>query len=200
MIKEYFLNYEALTNDVTVQLGARHELEFHGSHTEQDYRVTLADTGDETMTGGRIARIKRFVKDDTFMLTYGDSVGDLNIGKLLAFHNSHGGLATVTTVRPPSRFGSLALGHGAKVASFNEKPRLGDWISAGFFVLNRGVFDYLGGDDCVWEQAPLERLAADHELHAYRHDGSWYPMDTYRETVMLNDMWREGTAAWRVWK
>jgi glucose-1-phosphate cytidylyltransferase len=200
MIKEYFLNYEAFSNDLTVHLGSIRSIDIHAnSAPPSDFTVTLADTGDQTMTGGRIKRIKKYIDDDTFMVTYGDAVSDIDIDKLLAFHQSHGRLATVSCVRPPSRFGSLALGHGARVAAFNEKPRLEGWVNAGFFVFNVGVFDYLGGDDCILEQGPLDRLAQDGQLRAYRHSGIWYPMDTYREVLMLNELWAAGDAGWKVW-
>jgi glucose-1-phosphate cytidylyltransferase len=139
------------------------------------------------------------VDEDTFMVTYGDAVADIDIDALLAFHRSHGRLATISCVRPPSRFGSLALGHGARVEAFNEKPRLEEWVNAGFFVFNAGVFDYLNGDDCILEQGPLDHLAQDGELRAFRHPGIWYPMDTYREVLMLNELWAAGNAAWQVW-
>jgi glucose-1-phosphate cytidylyltransferase len=200
MIKEYFLNYEAFSNDLTVHLGSRRSIDIHSnSAPPRDYVVTLADTGDQTMTGGRIKRIQLYVDEDTFMVTYGDAVADIDIGKLLAFHQNHGRLATISCVRPPSRFGSLALGHGAHVAAFNEKPRLEGWVNAGFFVFNRGVFDYLNGDDCILEQGPLDQLAQDGELRAFRHPGIWYPMDTYREVLMLNEIWAAGDAGWQVW-
>jgi len=200
MIKEFFLNYEAFNHDLTVRLGSRHGIEIHpNSAPNRDFTVTLADTGDRTMTGGRIQRVRRHVDGDTFMVTYGDAVADIDITKLLAFHRAHGKLATISCVRPPSRFGSLALGHGARVESFNEKPRLEGWVNAGFFVFNHGVLDYLDGDDCVLEQGPLDRLAQDGQLRAFRHDGTWYPMDTYREVLMLNELWASGEAAWQVW-
>src|SRR5450631_1802104 len=189
MIKEYFLNYEAFSNDLTVHLGSIRSIDIHAnSAPPSDFTVTLADTGDQTMTGGRIKRIQKYIDDDTFMVTYGDAVSDIDIDKLLAFHRSHGRLATVSCVRPPSRFGSLALGHGARVAARSEERRVEGWVNAGFFVFNVGVFDYLGGDDCVLEQGPLDRLAQDGQLRAYRHSGIWYPMDTYREVLMLNEL------------
>jgi glucose-1-phosphate cytidylyltransferase len=200
MIKEYFLNYEAFSNDLTVHLGTRRSIDVHANSVPpRDFMVTLADTGDHTMTGGRIKRIQRYVQGDTFMVTYGDAVADIDIEKLLAFHQSHGRLATISCVRPPSRFGSLALGHGARVEAFNEKPRLEGWVNAGFFVFNTGVFDYLNGDDCILEQGPLDELAHDGELRAFRHPGIWYPMDTYREVLMLNELWSAGDAGWQVW-
>lgn len=200
MIKEYFLNYEAFSHDLTVHLGNGHRPEIHqGVAPSDNFTVTLADTGDQTMTGGRIKRVARYLEGDTCMVTYGDAVADIDVGRLVDFHRAHGKLATLTCVRPPSRFGNLALGHGARVQSFIEKPRLEGWVNAGFFVFNRGVLDYLDGDGCVLESGPLESLARDGELQAYRHEGAWYPMDTYREVLMLNEMWQSGNAPWRMW-
>src|SRR5262245_14120725 len=156
-IKDYFLNYEAMNNDFTIALGSRQAIEFHGQHEEQDFRVTLADTGQETMTGGRIRRVQRHVSDRTFMVTYGDGLSDVDLVRLLDFHRSHGKLATVTTVRPISRFGLLEISSELQVTTFTEKPKLDGWMSAGFFVFDREVFDYLeGGDACILERAPLE--------------------------------------------
>jgi glucose-1-phosphate cytidylyltransferase len=199
MIKQYFLDYEALTNDFTICLGRMHAVAYHGEHEEQNFNVTLADTGLETMTGGRVLRARKYVKDDLFMVTYGDGVSDVNVAALLAFHQAHGKLATVTTVRPQSRFGVLDLDDDGRVRCFAEKPRLDGWSNAGYFVLHRRVFDYLGGDDCVLEREPLERLAADGQLVAYRHEGFFYAMDTYREYVALNELWNSGQAPWKVW-
>lgn len=198
MIKDYFLNYEAMNNDFTVCLGSQHHLEYHNAHDEQDFSVTLAETGAETGTGGRVKRVERYVSGDTFMVTYGDGVGDVNISRLLEFHQSHGRLATVTTVRPLSRFGVLELNGGDEVTHFREKPQVDGWISAGFFVFNKRVFDYLDPEGML-ETAPVERLAADRQLVAYRHEGFWHSMDTYRDFMLLNDMWTKG-APWRIWK
>jgi glucose-1-phosphate cytidylyltransferase len=199
MIKEYFLNYEAMNNDFTIRLGARSHVEFSGVHQEQDFCVTLADTGQETMTGGRLARIARYIEGDTFMMTYGDGLSNVDIGKLLAFHRSHGKLATVTAVRPYSRFGILATDSRGAVNEFIEKPRLDGWSSAGYLVFQRGIFDYLHGDDCVLERGPMERLAAEGQLMAYHHEGFFFAMDTYREYLYLNEIWTAGQAPWKVW-
>jgi glucose-1-phosphate cytidylyltransferase len=198
VIKEYFLDYEARNNDFTITLGKSHEIVFHGQHMESDWRVTVAETGDETQTGGRVKRIERFVEDDRFMVTYGDGLADVDIGKLLAFHDEHGKKATLTTVQPLSRFGVLDLDQAGTVEHFREKPQVDGWVNAGFFVFERDVFDYITDED-VLEQRPLERLAADKELMAFRHDGFWQPMDTYRESKLLNDLWQQG-APWKVWE
>ena len=198
MIKEYFLNYEAMNNDFTVCLGKASEIRFNGHHGEEDYQVTLADTGQDTMTGGRLARVRRYVPNETFMLTYGDGLADVDIRQLLAFHKSHGKIATVTTFRPISRFGILNIDHEKQVSSFIEKPRTDAWASAGFFVFEPAVFDYLGGEDCILEKEPLERLAAEGQLMAYHHVGFFQAMDTYREYQVLDDLWKSGEAPWAV--
>jgi glucose-1-phosphate cytidylyltransferase len=200
-IKEYFLNYEAMNNDFTMCLGRLHQVAYHGAHHEQDFRVTLADTGQDTMTGGRVARIQRYLEedDDTFMVTYGDGVADVDIRKLLAFHRAHGRLATVTTVSPVSRYGILDVSDEGRVSRFCEKPQIEGWASAGFFVFSRRLFDYLGGDECILEREPLERLAAEEQLMAYRHKGFFFAMDTYREYKYLNELWSGGKAPWKVW-
>jgi glucose-1-phosphate cytidylyltransferase len=200
IIKEYFLNYEAMNNDFTICLGEKSKIQYHDLHTEQGFSVTLAETGAEAMTGGRIARIRKYVGDDTFLLTYGDGVSDVDIRRLVEFHKSHGKIATVTTVAPISRFGMIEMGDRSNVRTFNEKPRTDGWMSAGYFVLNRGVFDYLGGDDCTFERQPMERLAADGQLMAYRHEGFFFAMDTFREYQHLNELWSRGAAPWRVWE
>ena len=199
MIKEYFLNYEAMNNDFTIGLGQQSQIRYNALHEEQGFQVTLADTGLNTMTGGRLKRIQKYIDGDTFMLTYGDGLADINMRKLLEFHKSHGKLATVTAVLPPSRYGILQIEKAGKVDKFLEKPRTESFASAGFFVLQRGVFDYLGGDDCIFEQEPLGRLSADGQLMAYQHDGFFYSMDTYREYQYLNDLWAKQEAPWKVW-
>ena len=200
MIKEYFLNYEAMNNDFTICLGRKSQIQYNGEHTEQDFWVTLADTGAETMTGGRLKRIQKYISDDRFMATYGDGISDVNLCQLLDFHRSHGRLATVTTFRPTTRFGILNIDHANHVMNFIEKPKSDAWASAGFFVFERGVFDYLDGDECVLEREPLERLAEDGELMAFNHEGFFYAMDTYREYQVLNDLWKSGQAPWKVWQ
>jgi glucose-1-phosphate cytidylyltransferase len=199
MIKDYFLQYEAMNNDFTISLGRRSQIWYHGDHTEQDFNVTLADTGQETMTGGRVRRIQRYIDGDTFMVTYGDGVADVNIRHLLDFHKKHGKLATVTAVQPLSRFGVMNLGDEGDVKSFAEKPRTEAWASAGYFVFDRRIFDYLQGDDTVLEREPMEQLANEGQLVSYRHAGFFYAMDTYREYKALNDIWASGQAPWKVW-
>jgi len=200
MIKDYFLNYEAMTQDCTVAVGGRRQVWYHGNSEPFDFEVTLADTGVDTMTGGRVKRIEQHVKGDTFMVTYGDGLSNVDIKKLLAFHQSHGKLATVTTVQPVSRFGITMIDGQSRVTSFSEKPKVEGWVSAGFFVFNRKIFDYLeGGDEEMLETAPLERLAREGQLMAYKHDGFFFPVDTYRDYLYVNDLWKDGEAAWKVW-
>jgi glucose-1-phosphate cytidylyltransferase len=200
MIKEYFLNYEAMNNDFTICLGQESKIQYNALHEEQGFQVTLADTGLATMTGGRLKRIEKYIDGDIFMLTYGDGLADLDVHKLLDFHYHHGKIATVTAVLPPSRYGVLQISNSGQVDKFLEKPRTESFASAGFFVFHRRVFDYLGNDDaCVLEHEPLERLAADGQLVAYQHEGFFYAMDTYREYQYLNELWASNQAPWRVW-
>lgn len=199
MIKEYFLNYEAMNNDCTVSLGKRSRIDYHDAHKEQDFQVTLAETGAESMTGDRVRIASKYVDSDTFMVTYGDGVADVDLKALLSFHNAHGRLATVTTVKPVSRFGILNLSDSGNVQSFSEKPTVEGWISAGFFVFNRKVLDYLHQEPCILEREPLQKLAAEGELMAYRHPGYFFAMDTYREYKQLNELWATGDAPWKVW-
>ena len=193
-IKSYFLNYYMLNSDITVSLK---DGSFTASETHRDdWTVHLAETGVNTMTGGRLRRLRRWITEDTFMMTYGDGLSNVDIQKLVAFHRAHGKLATVTAVRPPARFGGLAF-DGDRIARFTEKPQTGEgWINGGFFVLNRAVLDYIEGDDTLWERDPMERLASEGELMAYRHDGFWQPMDTIREKQLLEDLWQSGRAPW----
>ncbi len=200
MIKDYFLNYEAMNNDFRISLGSKSHIEFMGAHQEQDFSVTLADTGLETMTGGRLQSVARYLADDdTFLLTYGDGLSDVNIHSLIAFHKSHGKAATVTSVPPISRFGVLEADARGKIQRFAEKPTSNGLISAGFFVFNRRVLDYLTGPECILEREPLERLAREGELMAYRHDGFFFAMDTYREYQHLNELWASEKTPWKVW-
>lgn len=199
-IKEYFLNYAAHNNDFTIRLGQSSDLVFHDEHLESEWTVTVADTGAATMTAGRVERIERYVKGERFIVTYGDGLADIDVNALLRFHEDGGRLATITTVRPLSRFGLVVVDPDATVSRFREKPQMDDWVNAGFFVFEPGVFDYLRDSDAVMLEAePLARLAADRQLGAYRHEGFWQPMDTYRESQMLNEMWATGQAPWKVW-
>ena len=196
LIKEYFANYQLHTSDLTFDL-EHGTLEVHRSETDP-WRVTLVDTGDATMTGGRLGRVLDHL-DDEFCLTYGDGVADIDIGALIAFHHEQGTLCTVTAVQPPGRFGALEVA-GERVTSFEEKPRGdGNWMNGGFFVCSSRVGEYIEGDDTVWEQAPLQRLARDGELASYRHEGFWHAMDTLRDRTNLEELWQSGRAPWRVW-
>ena len=196
MIKDYFLNYEAMTQDCTVAVGGRRQVWYHGNQEPFDFEVTLADTGVETNTGGRVKQVEHHVKGDTF----GDGLSNVDIQKLVAFHQSHGRLATVTTVQPVSRFGITQIDGQSRVTSFAEKPQVEGWVSAGFFVFHRKIFDYLDGDAAlILEKEPLERLAAEGQLMAYRHDGFFFPVDTYRDYLYVNELWKAGEAAWKVW-
>jgi glucose-1-phosphate cytidylyltransferase len=199
MIKEYFLNYEAMNNDFTICLGKLHTLQFENAHKEQDFRVTLADTGQETMTGGRIKRIQKYTDGEPFFVTYGDGVADVDISRLLEFHRSHGKVATITTVQPTSRLGILDISDDNVIQGFAEKPKMNSWVNAGFMVFNPTVFDYIDGDTTVLEQEPLEQLANDQQLMAYRHHGFFFAMDTYREFQLLNNIWKSGEAPWKIW-
>ena len=199
MIKEYFLNYEAMNNDFTICLGQKFHVHYNGSHQEQHFQVTLAETGAETMTGGRVKRVAKYLDGGTFFLTYGDGVANVDVHRLLEFHKSHGRLATVTTVPPISRFGIMDINSHNEVQHFAEKPQSKEWASAGYFVLEPGVIDYIGGDECIFEREALEKLASDGQLMAYRHDGFFYAMDTFREYQVLNQLWSSGQAPWRVW-
>ena len=198
VIKDFFLNYEGRTHDFTVRLGQPAEVTYHSTHDESGWQVTVADTGQATMTGGRVKRIQDHIGDERFMVTYGDGLADVDIPALLDFHESHGRLATVTTIRPLSRFGVMDMTEEGAVEQFREKPLTDGYVNGGFFVFEPGVFDYLD-DECVLEQAPLEALAKDGQLMAFRHEGFWQPMDTYREFTMLNEMWDRDEAPWKVW-
>ncbi len=197
VIKEYFFNYEMMCNNSTVQLGKESKIAYQSNHKEQDFKVTLVDTGLHTMTGGRIKRVEQYITTDTFMVTYGDGLADIDIDELLNFHFSHGEMATLTATRPPSRFGILDLADNGRVNRFREKVET-EWINGGFFIFNRNVFDYLD-QDCVLEQSPMEKMAEEGRLMAYRHDGFWIGMDTYREYEMLNRMWDRGESPWKIW-
>lgn len=198
IIKEFFANYFLHTSDVTIDL-KDNKIEVHSVKAEP-WKVTLVDTGLNTMTGGRIKRIKPFVENQTFMLTYGDGVGNIDIKKLLEFHKSHGKYATLTAVQPSGRFGALHL-EGDKVKEFEEKPKGdGAWVNGGFFVLEPQIFDYIEGDETIWEKEPLENLAKDGQLMAYKHTGFWKPMDTLRDKRELELLWQSGNPPWKIWE
>ncbi len=197
IIKEYFHNFIVHNSDYVIDFRTG-KLEYVNPHG-LDWRVAVVDTGLDTMTGGRIRRLKPLVRGQTFMATYGDGVGNVDITALVAFHRAHGKLATVTAVRPPSRFGGLVVEGGA-VREFSEKPQTGEgWINGGFFVFERGVFDYLTDDTTILEREPLERLAAAGQLMAFEHTGFWQPMDTLREKQLLETLWSSGNAPWKTW-
>jgi glucose-1-phosphate cytidylyltransferase len=197
VIKEWFANYYLHHSDVTIDI-AGNTMEVH-QETAEPWKVTLIDTGEETATGGRLKRVLRYVQDEEFLFTYGDGVTDLDVRALADYHRSHEALATVTAVQPPGRWGTMAVDEDS-VTSFHEKPRGdGAWVNGGFFVLSPKVGDYIGGDDVVWEEEPVERLAGDGQLRAYRHDGFWRAMDTVRDRNALEELWRSGEAPWKTW-
>ena len=199
LIKEYFANYFLHTSDVTFDM-VNNEMQVHQRYAEP-WRVTLVDTGEDTMTGGRLKRVASYLRDeDAFCFTYGDGVSDINITELIAFHQSQNLKATITATLPPGRFGALEL-DGTKVSSFKEKPKGdGALINGGFFVLSPTVLDFIEDDTTTWELKPLERLAADGQLGAYQHTGFWQPMDTLRDKNLLEELWRSGKAPWKTWK
>ena len=198
-IKEYFAHYFLHESDVTFDFRNESQRIIH-QHTAEPWRVTLVHTGVETMTGGRVKRIASHVGDETFMLTYGDGVGDVNIAELVEFHRKNGKLATVTTTQPSGRFGALNINAMDEVVSFQEKPAGdGSWINGGFFVLEPSVFERIAGDSTLFEKEPMEALANDGELMAYKHHGFWQPMDTLRDKTHLEELWNSGRAPWKVW-
>jgi len=199
-IKRYFLEYEPMNYDFTVPLGQANAIAYHQSNGEENWRVTLADTGLDTEKGSRIYRARKYIEADTFFVTYGDGVGDVNLDALLAFHREHGRLATVTGVHPRSQYGILDVGRDDAVIGFGEKPELDHWINAGFMVFQRGILDYLSrGDDVNLERETLPRLAGDGELMMYRHTGFWRSMDTFKDALALDTLWRD-QAPWKTWE
>jgi glucose-1-phosphate cytidylyltransferase len=197
MIKEYFANYFLHMSDVTFDM-AQNRMEVH-QRSAEPWRVTLVDTGENTMTGGRLKRVRAYLGEEDFCFTYGDGVCDVNIDRLLEFHRAEKALATVTAVQPPGRFGHIAF-EGDKVVSYQEKPKgEGGWVSGGFFVLSAKVLDQIVGDETVWERGPLEKLAREGELSAFLHKGFWYAMDTLRDKNYLEQLWQSGTAPWKIW-
>jgi glucose-1-phosphate cytidylyltransferase len=199
IIRDYFFNYEIRNRDVTITLGSR-DLEVHNDHPEDGWRVTLAETGEKTLTGGRLKRVAAYLKGERFLATYGDGVADIDIMGLVAFHQKHGRLGTVTAVHPASRFGELAIENGI-VTVFQEKPQVHEgWINGGFFVFQPEVLDLIAGDAESLEQGLLVKLADMKELAVYQHHGFWQCMDTYREMALLNELWSSGKAPWAVWR
>lgn len=202
MIKDYFRNYLWNTCDITLRLGRDPDVRFHNNHDEEDWNVTLADTGEDSMTAYRIKQIQKYItNDEHFLLTYGDGVGSVDINASIAHHRKSGRVCTLTAVHPPGRFGELGLGPDAGIQSFNEKPQTeGGYINGGYMVCSQAIFDYLPNDPTMMlEQAPLKNLAAAGKLGAYCHDGFWQPMDTFQEFTLLNKMWETGKAPWKVW-
>jgi len=198
MIKEYFSNYFMHMSDVTFDM-EHNSMEVHQKYVEP-WRVTLVDTGQETMTGGRLKRVAPYLGNEPFMMTYGDGVANVDIAKLVAFHQNHGRLATVTSTQPSGRFGALCFGKGDQVTSFQEKPAGdGNWINGGFFVLDPKIISYIPGDATLFEREPMEGLAGDGQLMAYKHHGFWQPMDTLRDKNLLEELWGAGKAPWKLW-
>ena len=201
-IKRYFVDYALINSSFTVQIGSGDVM--RRATSREDWTVHLIDTGLSTNTGGRIKRLHDFLDRETFLMTYGDGVANVNVQDVVAFHRRHGKLATVTAVRPPARFGGLDLSHDPsdfRVHSFTEKPQIGEgWINGGFFVLEPKVLDYIAGDETSWQAEPLERLAQEGQLMAYRHDGFWQCMDTVRDVHLLQSLWTSGKAPWKVWE
>jgi glucose-1-phosphate cytidylyltransferase len=198
VIKDFFLNYEAYTRDFTITFGSRGGVTYHNSHDQSEWKVTLTDTGIRSMTGARISRIRDYVRGEDFMITYGDGVSDVDIGRLLEFHQAHGRILTVTGVRPAGRFGEIVGASDGRILEFNEKPQTAAGrISGGFFVASPRLFDYLDDrEDLVFEESPMRQLVRDHQLMMFEHDGYWQPMDTSREYQLLNSLYDGGNAPW----
>lgn len=199
-IKEYFAHYFLHEADVTFDFRTSGEQQIIHDHHAEPWRVTLVNTGLNTMTGGRVKRIQKYIGNEPFMLTYGDGVGDVNIPRLVDYHKSHGKLATVTSVQPTGRFGALDLSSGNRVLGFHEKPQGdGGWINGGFFVLQPDIFEYIAGDETIFERDPMENMAKDGQLIAYKHLGFWQPMDTMRDREHLEGLWKKEKAPWKLW-
>ena len=200
LIKEYFANYYLHQSDVTFDFCGQNKMTVH-SNIAEPWKVTLVDTGKDTKTGGRIQRVRSYLNEEPFFLTYGDGLADVDIKKLLSFHRAHGQKATLTAVQPEGRWGTLAVAQNASVASFNEKPKDGaSWVNGGFFVLEPEIFKYIVDDKTSWEGEPLPKLAKEKQLKAFQHDGFWHAMDTLRDKVMLEELWKGGKASWKVWQ
>ncbi len=201
MIKDYFLNYEAMNNDFTIRLGSPSKINFNSNHAEDGWKVTLANTGEKAMTGSRIKQVEKYITEDEFMVTYGDGLADIDLTRLLKLHRKQKKIGTLTGVRPLSRFGEVIEDRGI-VKDFIEKPQASEgYINGGFFVFNRKFFDYLSKEhDCVLERQPLEQLTGERQLSIYPHKDFWQCMDTYRDYRYLKDMWEAGNAPWKIWK
>lgn len=201
MIKEYLINYDAMNNDFTITMGDEKKIQYHHKKNDEPRTVTLIDAGLDAQTGTRVKRAEAFLDGDDFMVAYGDGLSDIDIGKLVAFHRAHGRTATVSVARGESRFGVVSVSSDGQITAFAEKPKVDQWINAGFFVFKREFLRYLrDADDCVLEGEPLQKAAIDGELMAYRHEGFFYAMDTYKEHLQLNDMCRRGNMPWAVWQ
>jgi glucose-1-phosphate cytidylyltransferase len=197
-IKDFFMNYESRTHDITVKLGLDEGLIQHSQAPTENWTVTLANTGATTMTGGRINKIKKYVSGEKFLCTYGDGVANIDLDALTKFHAGHGKTATVTSVRPTNRFGAMQVDKDGSVTEFAEKPVAEKRVNGGYFIFEPSIFDYLS-DECILEKEPLEKLSKTGELKAYEHEGFWQPMDTYRETIELNELWDANQAPWKIW-
>ncbi len=200
VIKEYFANYFLYKSDITFDFRNNNKMTYH-NHYNEPWKVTLVDTGMETMTGGRVKKIQPYIKNNSFLMTYGDGVSNINVKKLVEFHKNHGKMVTVTATQPSGRYGSINLGKGDVVSHFQEKPK-GDgiWINAGFFVMDPGIFEYLDGDDSILEDGPLEKLTQKNELMAYKHESFWQSMDTLRDKTLLENLWKSNKAPWKIWE
>ena len=198
-IKNYFYNYRLENMDFTVDLGGRASIEFHGSHSESEWKVTVVDTGPKTNTGGRLFAVQNFLDEGPFLVTYGDGIADVKLDELISLHKSQETIATMTTAKPSSRFGVVETSTNSVVTKFREKPILEDWVNIGYFVFEKEIFDYLDPSS-VLEEGPLIALSESANLSAYQHNGFWQPMDTYREAVALNEMWSSGRAPWKIWQ
>jgi glucose-1-phosphate cytidylyltransferase len=199
IIRDYFLNYRARNNDFTVSLGAHDELTFYSDHEESDWSVTIAETGALTNTGGRVHGIKKYIPGERFLCTYGDGLSDINLDELERFQLEKNKIATVSAVKPLSRFGIMDIGSDDIVQNFREKPQAEGWINGGFFIFKPELFNYLK-PNVILENEPLQQLASENQLAAYKHEGFWQPMDTFRESKMLNELWESGSAPWRIGK
>ena len=199
VIKEYFANYYLHTSDINFDFRDNGKVKIH-SNSAEPWSVTVVDTGLNTMTGGRIKRIRKYLDAEPFLLTYGDGVSNIDIAAEVEFHRAHGKMLTVTAVQPSGKFGSVNIASDGSIDTFKEKPKGdGGWINGGFFVCEQGIFDYLQGDDTVWEREPLERIANEGQLYAYKHNDFWQPMDTMRDKALLDELWANGHAPWKLW-